>query len=73
LGTGGNLAVQGASTQQMSLFEAQTRLNELGFNVGKPDGKLGPRTKSQLIRFQQSRQIEASGVLDQPTVIELMK
>ncbi|GHU33523.1 hypothetical protein AGMMS50256_25600 [Betaproteobacteria bacterium] len=73
LGTGGNLAVQGASSEQMSLREAQTKLNELGFNVGTPDGKLGPRTRSQLIRFQQSRQIEASGALDQPTIIELMK
>jgi curli biogenesis system outer membrane secretion channel CsgG len=73
LGTGGNLGVQGATTEQMSLSEAQARLNELGFSVGKPDGKLGPRTKSQLTRFQQSRNIPASGVLDHQTVIELLK
>ena len=75
LGTGGNLAVQGASTGQgsMTMTEAQTRLNALGFNVGKPDGNLGPRTKSQLSRFQQSRKIPVTGVLDAATIAELSK
>lgn len=76
LGTGGGLAVQGATTSQqqsMTVLQAQTRLNELGFNVGKPDGSLGPRTKAQLSRFQQSRKIPATGVLDQATIAELMK
>jgi curli biogenesis system outer membrane secretion channel CsgG len=74
LGTGGNLGVQGASSGGgMSLFDAQTRLNELGFDVGKPDGRLGPRTKSQLSRFQQSRQIPVTGMLDQATIDELAK
>ncbi|MDR0576782.1 MAG: peptidoglycan-binding protein [Candidatus Accumulibacter sp.] len=70
LGTGGNLAVQGGS---MPLVNAQERLNELGFNVGTPDGKLGPRTKSQLSRFQQSRKIPVTGILDDATIAELMK
>ena len=74
LGTGGNLAVQGASSQRsMTVMEAQTKLNEFGFNVGKPDGNLGPRTKSQLSRFQQSRKIPVTGVLDQATIEELSK
>jgi hypothetical protein len=74
LGTGGNLAVQGASGQRsMSVIEAQTKLNEFGFNVGRPDGSLGPRTKSQLSRFQQSRKIPVTGLLDQATIDELSK
>ncbi|MDR2451880.1 MAG: peptidoglycan-binding protein [Candidatus Accumulibacter sp.] len=73
LGTGGNLGVQGASSQMMTLFEAQTRLNELGFSVGRPDGKLGPRTKSQLSRFQQSRGIPTTGALDSATIDELSR
>ena len=74
LGTGGQLAVQGsASTQSMTLKDAQTKLNELGFNVGKPDGSMGPRTKSQLIKFQQSRKIPATGTLDEATVAELSR
>ena len=76
LGTGGNLAVQGATAgpqRAMTLFEAQDKLNELGFNVGKPDGNLGPRTKSQLSRFQQSRRIPVTGALDQATIAELSR
>ena len=74
LGTGGNLAVQGASSQRsMTVMEAQTKLNEFGFNVGKPDGNIGPRTKSQLSRFQQSRKIPVTGALDQATIEELSK
>ncbi len=74
LGTGGNLAGQGASGQRsMSVIEAETRLNEFGFNVGRPEGSLGPRTKSQLSRFQQSRKIPVTGLLDQATIDELSK
>jgi curli biogenesis system outer membrane secretion channel CsgG len=73
LGTGGNLGVQGAAAPTMTLLEAQTRLNELGFDVGNPDGKLGPRTQSQLKRFQQSRGISATGRLDAATNEELQR
>ena len=77
LGTGGNLAVQGASTPasqpSMTVSEAQARLNELGFSVGRPDGKLGPATRSQLSRFQQSRNIPVTGTLDQASIAELSK
>lgn len=76
LGTGGNLAVQGAETAvgpTMSLRDAQSRLNELGFDVGTPDGKLGPRTRSQIARFQQSRGLPQTGTLDPATVGELSR
>ena len=75
LGTGGNLAVQGApaSTPTMTLREAQARLNELGFDVGTPDGRAGGRTKTQLAKFQQSRKIPVTGVLDPATIDELSR
>ena len=75
LGTGGNLAVQGGATGggAMTLREAQTRLNELGFEVGTPDGRMGPKTRSQLSKFQQSRRISVTGVLDQATSDELSR
>ena len=73
LGTGGNLAVQGAGDPGMTVKEAQTRLNELGFNVGAPDVNMGAKTKAQLKRFQQSRKIPATGVLDEATSAELSK
>ena len=75
LGTGGNLAVQGGETggQTMTLREAQARLNELGFDVGAPDGRMGAKTRSQLSKFQQSRRIPVTGVLDQATSDELSR
>ena len=75
LGTGGNLAVQGGETggQTMTLREAQARLNELGFDVGSPDGRMGAKTRSQLSKFQQSRRIPVTGVLDQATSDELSR
>ena len=78
LGTGGHLAVQGAESanapvQAMSLRDAQSRLNELGFDVGAPDGRMGPRTRSQLTRFQQSRGIPATGAVDAATSGELSR
>jgi peptidoglycan hydrolase-like protein with peptidoglycan-binding domain len=75
LGTGGNLAVQGSETagQTMSLRDAQSRLNELGFDVGTPDGRMGAKTRAQLSKFQQSRRIPVTGVLDQATSDELSR
>ena len=73
LGTGGNLAVQGAGDPGMTVMEAQTRLNELGFNVGTPDGNIGPRTRAQLKKFQQSRKIPTTGMVDEATAAELSK
>lgn len=73
LGTGGQLAVQGSGSQSMTVLEAQNKLNELGFSVGKPDGNMGPKTKSQLSRFQQSRKIPVTGTLDPATIAELSR
>ena len=57
----------------MTLREAQARLNELGFDVGAPDGRMGAKTRSQLSKFQQSRRIPVTGVLDQATSDELSR
>ena len=51
--------------------QAQERLNTLGFNVGKPDGTAGPRTRQAIQRFQQSKGLEANGQLDRPTLSAL--
>jgi len=49
----------------------QMVLNQKGFNVGKPDGVLGPRTRNALISFQRQQGLEASGKIDQPTIAAL--
>jgi curli biogenesis system outer membrane secretion channel CsgG len=57
----------------MSLTAAQQKLNQLGYNVGTPDGMLGRRTVEQLRAFQRDRRIPVTGQLDQATMNELAK
>ncbi|MGC9163220.1 MAG: peptidoglycan-binding domain-containing protein, partial [Thiomonas sp.] len=84
LGTGGQLGVQGGSTPaaqpagaaqpatlSMTLKQAQEKLNEKGFPVGAADGVMGPKTRAELIRFQKSHGLPATGTLDQATIAAL--
>ena len=76
---------QGASTQSsqasgpqgananLSLRDAQVKLNQLGYNVGAPDGQLGKNTVAQLRVFQRDRRVSVTGQLDQATMNELAK
>jgi peptidoglycan hydrolase-like protein with peptidoglycan-binding domain len=47
---------------------AQTRLQELGYSVGKADGILGPRTRGALLKFQRAKGLTESGKLDPATL-----
>jgi len=47
------------STQ--ALVALQTGLNELGYPAGKPDGVLGPTTRSAIRAFQQANNLVADG------------
>lgn len=47
---------------------AQTRLQELGYSVGKADGVLGPRTRGALLKFQRAKGLTESGKLDPATL-----
>jgi hypothetical protein len=84
LGTGGRLNVDGgvnpnapaaaaAPAAGMTVLAAQQKLAALGYKMGKPDGSMGPRTRAELMKFQKSRQIPATGELDAPTQAELAK
>jgi peptidoglycan hydrolase-like protein with peptidoglycan-binding domain len=45
----------------------QGRLCNLGFACGPVDGKLGPRTRGALRRFQSDRNLSVSGQADNAT------
>ena len=47
---------------------AQTRLQEMGYSVGKPDGILGPRTRAALLKYQRAKGLTESGKLDPATL-----
>lgn len=52
----------------MTPTQAQSRLNQLGYPVGSPDGIFGKKSVDQLKLFQKSRGLSASGKLDSPTI-----
>ena len=47
---------------------AQTRLQELGYSVGKADGVVGPRTRAALLKYQRAKGLTESGKLDPATL-----
>lgn len=46
---------------------AQMRLTDLGYFVGSPDGKIGPKTKTALKSFQRMNHLKATGQLNDTT------
>jgi len=63
---------QGANAN-MSVRDAQIKLNQLSYNVGTPDGQLGKNTVAQIRSFQRDRRLTVNGQLDQATMNELAK
>jgi putative peptidoglycan binding protein len=57
---------------QAEIRKAQAALNQQGFDVGHPDGKLGRRTKSALIAFQKQRGFQTTGKIDRDTLHALI-
>ncbi len=53
---------------QAEIRKVQAALNQQGFDVGHPDGKLGRRTKSALIAFQKQRGFQTTGKVDRETL-----
>jgi hypothetical protein len=52
--------------------KVQAALNQQGFNVGDPDGKLGKRTKEALIAFQKQHGFRTTGKPDHATLDALL-
>lgn len=50
---------------------AQEALERAGYEIGAPDGQLGPRTIAALKRFQTDRYLAVSGQLDETTLAAL--
>ena len=53
-----------ALTQEQLVEKAQAMLNERGFNVGTPDGVIGPQTRKAISEFQRSAGIPVTGEVD---------
>jgi peptidoglycan hydrolase-like protein with peptidoglycan-binding domain len=75
-GGGAQLSGAGPGPGALNLTEEQIRqvqivLNQKGFNIGRPDGRLGTRTTQALMAFQRQQGFQASGRIDNQTVTGL--
>ncbi|MCG8443233.1 MAG: peptidoglycan-binding protein, partial [Caulobacterales bacterium] len=50
---------------------AQMLLAELGYEPGPPDGAMGPRTRSAIRAYQQSRGLTETGRVDETLIVQL--
>jgi len=55
------------SLSQSEIREVQMKLNQKGFNVGRPDGVMGSKTKDGLAQFQREEGLQESGDIDSET------
>ena len=58
---------------KQALWSIQSRLNELGYDAGKPDGVMGPNTRAALRAFQQASGLVADGYPDPDTQARLLR
>ena len=58
---------------QLSLKQIQRALKSAGFYQGPIDGKIGPKTKTAIIKFQKANGLKADGVVGKRTSAELNK
>jgi curli biogenesis system outer membrane secretion channel CsgG len=70
LGTGGSLAVDGASkpAETFSIADAQRKLAGMGLYTSKVDGRPGPGTAKAISQFQRIRGLAVTGQLDDATI-----
>ena len=57
----------------LSARQIQKALKSAGFYQGAVDGKIGAKTKSAIIKFQQAHNLKADGVVGKRTSMELNK
>jgi peptidoglycan hydrolase-like protein with peptidoglycan-binding domain len=54
------------------VLEAQKLLDQLGFNIGEPDGTLGTKTKNAIRLFQLQSGLEVTGEVT-PELLDAMR
>lgn len=50
---------------------AQQKLDDAGYKSGTPDGKLGPKTRAAIRKYQQDQNLALTGTLDESTLSKL--
>ena len=66
-----NQPMQPNNLSRGEIRQVQQALDKDGFKAGTTDGRWGPHTQDAVKQFQQSKQIQANGQLNQQTVADL--
>ncbi len=57
--------------ERLQVANAQAMLNELGYDLGKVDGKYGPKTRAAVKAFQKKQQLQVDGKIDDKLLEQL--
>lgn len=69
---GGVCPYETSSTKdQVSIQDVQEKLNELGYECGKADGKIGEKTIAALKKFQKDHDLTVDGKIGPKTIAAL--
>ena len=68
---GQRIAGPGPRANDDTVRRAQQALERAGYEIGNPDGQMGPRTVAAIKRFQSDRYLAVSGQLDETTLSAL--
>jgi len=58
--------------ERLQIANAQTSLLKLGFDVGKVDGKVGPKTTKAIKAFQKKQQVKVDGKISEKLLEQLI-
>ena len=67
----GSILTDTADSDDQTVYQAQKKLKDLGYDPGRPDGILGKKTKTAVRNFQRDNNLPVTGKLDEPTKAKL--
>ncbi|MGD8766056.1 MAG: peptidoglycan-binding domain-containing protein, partial [Desulfobacteraceae bacterium] len=63
----GSILIDTADSNDQTVYQAQEKLKDLGYDPGRPDGILGKKTKAAIRHFQQDNGLPVTGKIDEQT------
>lgn len=67
------VGLENLKVHAVDIAKAQQLLNDKGYAAGKPDGKIGPKTRQAIAQFQKDMNIPVTGRLNAETMEKLGK
>ncbi|MGD9305940.1 MAG: ankyrin repeat domain-containing protein [Desulfobacterales bacterium] len=67
----GSILTDTADSDDQTVYQAQKKLKDLGYDPGRPDGILGKKTKAAIRHFQRDNGLPVTGKIDEQTKAKL--